>query len=232
MKTLITLLAVTSATFAITSSVHAQDRADSDTNSWYLATSGSASLLNDSHLVITAPNFPGGVVDTTFPFKTGYGAQAAVGRDFGGFRLEAEAGYTANHSNQYTANIPPTGRIPSNGRQSAVRVMANGYLDLGHGIVRPYIGAGVGWSRVNLRITAPRAPFPTEAPMRLIDDHASGFAWQAMAGAAIAVSPNLSFTAGYRWHSVGRFRAHDLGGRVFTSRHAGSNIDIGIRVRL
>ncbi len=225
------LSTIAAATLAIAGagSAHAQD---AETDGWYLAASGSVSVLDDAHLVIGGAPVPPGFVETVQAMNTGYGIQAAAGRKFGNFRLEAEAGYTANPSSHYTAIVPPTGRIPSDAKQSALRLMANGYVDFGHGRVQPYVGAGAGWTRVQFRITAPRAPFPTEAPSRLIDTHANRFAWQLMGGAAVRLNPSLSLTAQYRWHSAGDFGGQDFAGRSFTSRHAGHNIDIGIRVRL
>ena len=193
------------------------------------AAGGSVSLLNRASTKIITPV---GTVETVFPKSTGYGVQLAVGRRFGNFRLEAEAGYTTNHSDHYTAIVPPTGNIPADADQSALRLMANGYIDFGQGRVQPYVGAGAGWTRVQIRVTAPRAPFPTEAPRRLIDAHDNRFAWQLMGGAAVRLSQSLSLTAQYRWHSAGDFGGRDLAGSPFTSRHAGHNIDIGLRVRL
>lgn len=230
MRKRVTILAAATFAIAVAGSAQAQD---AETDGWYLAASGSVSLLDDAHLrIITGIPVPGAAVETVQAMNTGYGIQAAVGRKFGSFRLEAEAGYTANQSGHYTAIIPPTGRIPSDGKQSALRLMANGYVDFGHGRVQPYVGAGAGWTRVSFRVTAPRAPFPTEAPRQLIDTHDNRFAWQLMGGAAVRLSPTLSLNAQYRWHSAGNFGGRDLAGNPFASRHAGHNIDIGIRIRL
>jgi opacity protein-like surface antigen len=81
-------------------------------------------------------------------------------------------------------------------------------------------------------VTAPRAPFPTEAPRRLIDTHSNRFAYQLVAGAAVRLSPKLSLTAQYRWFSAGEIHGEDLAANKIASRHAGHNIDVGIRVRL
>ena len=226
MRNCLTIFGAAAATLSFAASAKAQD---AEADGWYLAAGGSISLLKDANTQIIAPV---GTVETFFPTNTGYGVQLAVGRRFGKFRLEAEAGYSTNHSDRYTAIIPPTGNIPADADQSALRLMANGYVDFGQGRVQPYVGAGAGWTRLHRRVVAPRAPFPTEAPRPLIDTHANRFAWQLMGGAAVRLSPALSLTAQYRWHSAGDFGGRDLAGNRFNSHHSGHNIDIGFRVRL
>jgi opacity protein-like surface antigen len=221
------------AALAFAGPAHAQGEDRAETDGWYLAGAGTVSLLDDAPIDIAVPEIPipGGVIKTKFAVNTGYGIQVAVGRRFGSFRLEGEAGYTANHSDHYTAIIPPTGRIASDGEHNALRLMANGYVDLGHGAIQPYFGGGIGWTRAHNRIIAPRAPFPTEAPMRLIDDHTNAFAWQLMAGAAVRLSPRLALTAQYRRFDAGEILGKDTVNHNFSSRYAGHNIDLGLRVR-
>ena len=231
--TLASVSSCLSAALAFAGPAHAQSADRAETDGWYLAGAGTVALLDDAPIDIAVPEIPipGGVIKTNFAMNTGYGVQMAVGRKFGSFRLEGEAGYAANHSDHYTAIIPPTGRITSDGQHSALRLMANGYVDFGHGAIQPYVGGGIGWTRVRNRVIAPRAPFPTEAPMRLIDDQANAFAWQLIAGAAIRLSPKLALTAQYRRFSAGEILGKDLVSHKFSSRHAGHNIDIGLRVR-
>lgn len=233
MRKQVTILSVGIAAFASAGAAQAQDAEHSDTDGWYLAASGTVSLLNDAHQVVFNAPTPSGTIESVHHQNTGFGFQAEVGRRFGQVRIGLEAGYAANHSKQYTSIIPPTGNIPSDGHQNSIRIMANGYVDFGHGPVQPYIGAGAGWTRVLIKVTAPPANNPASPPLALLNDHASRFAYQVMGGAAVKLSPSLSLTAQYRWFSAGDLHFHDLGAnRPVTRHHAGHNIDIGIRVRL
>lgn len=227
MKGTLTLLAALAATW-LASPAQAQDDADH----WYLSASGSVSLLDDARMDVIGLPTPAGHVETVHKFDTGYGVQAAVGRRVGSFRIEAEAGYSDNHADHYIAIVPPTGRILQDGDQNAVRLMANAYVDFGDGPVQPFVGGGIGWTKVHLKFTAPRAPFPTEAPRRIVDTRVSAFAWQAMAGASVRLNHRLSLIAQYRWHSATDLKGADLSGFALKRDHAGHNIDLGARLRL
>ena len=206
--------------------------AQQDADHWYLSAGGSVSLLDDAHMDVTGLPTPVGHVETEHPFKTGYGFQAAVGRKIGSFRVEAEAGYGSNHADHYVAIVPPTGRIPQDGDQNAIRLMANAYVDFGKGRVQPFVGGGIGWTRVQIKFTAPRAPFPSEAPRSIVDTHVSAFAWQAMAGVSVRLNDRFSLTAQYRRHSAGDLEGRDLSDFAMKRGHAANAIDLGVRVRL
>lgn len=227
------ILSAVIAVFATAGAAKAQGAESNETDGWYLAASGTVSLLDDAHQILSNAPTPTGIIEAIHRQDTGYGFQAEIGRRFGHVRVELEGGYTENHSHYYTAIVPPTGDIPSDGHQNAFRIMANGYVDFGRGPVQPYFGAGAGWTRVLIKVTAPPANAPTLPPRALLNDHASRFAYQVMGGTAVRLSPTLSLTAQYRWFSAGDLHFHDLGaGRPVARHHAGHNIDIGIRVRL
>lgn len=209
----------------------ARDDGDSAPGDWYLAAAGTVSLLNDANQLVANAPTPTGTVVAIHRQETGYGFQAEVGRRIGHARIGLEAGYAANHSSGYTAIIPANGNIPSDGHQNAFRIMANGYFDFGKGPVQPYIGAGAGYTRVLIKVTAAPANVPTAPAQALLDDHASRFAYQLMAGTAVRLNRRLSLTAQYRWFDAGDLHFHDLGAnRPVTRSHAGHNIDIGVRV--
>ncbi len=231
MKTLATILGAATAGIAFAGSACARDADGPRADGWYLAGGGSVSLLDDAHQIVFNAPTPSGTIVAIHRLDTGYGVEAAVGRKFGAVRVEMEGGYARNHSHQYTAIVPPTGNIPSDGDQNAMRIMANGYVDFGSGRVQPYLGAGAGWTRVLIKVTAPPANNPSSPPLRLLNDHASHFAYQLMAGTAVRLTPSLSLTAQYRWFSAGDLHFHDLGAaRPVTRHHAGHNIDLGVRV--
>jgi opacity protein-like surface antigen len=201
----------------------------SDEGDWYVAASGTASLLNDSHTVIGPIPVPPGYAETENRMDTGYGAQLAIGRRIGNARVEIEGGYTDNKSKHYTAIVPPTGDIASEGGHKAWRAMANVYYDFGSGDFRPYLGGGIGYADIKARFFAARAPFPNEAPFLIMNDHKGEFAYQAMAGVAYQLSPRVALTAQYRWLSAGKVHFRDLAGVGHVREHKGSNIDVGIR---
>jgi OmpA-OmpF porin, OOP family len=205
---------------------------------WYISASGTLSLLKDTSGMIANAPVAGSTVRTESSFKNGFGGQVAIGHIFGPYRLEGEIGYTRNKQNHYVAVVPPTGRIPADVKDDATRVMINGYYKWpwpGPGCVvcKPdlYLGAGIGASRVNINFVAPRAPFPTEAPRQLIKDSDTRFAYQLMAGTAVPVSDKVALTLQYRWFDAGTVEGKDVRGEAFTRDHAGSNIDVGVRVR-
>jgi OOP family OmpA-OmpF porin len=202
-----------------------------DASGWYVSGAGSITMLNGTDGTIANAPAPGITVRTQNEFETGFGAQVAVGRDFGRFRLEAELGYTQDHQNHYVAVAPPTGRIPAYVDQNAARAMLNGYVDLTDGTVQPFLGAGAGVVRIHHRFFAPRAPFPTEAPRELINDNDTRFAYQLMAGLGIRVAPTVMLTAQYRWLDAGRFHGLDSRGERFERDHRGHNLDLGVRLR-
>ena len=203
-----------------------------DSNNWYLSIAGTLSLLDDADMLVSNLPTPAGYVKSIHLLNSGHGGQLAVGRSFGRTRLEVQGGYTQNHSRRYVALVPPTGNIPSNGEQNAWRAMANGYFDIGSGRIRPYLGAGLGWTRVHVSVFAPRAPFPTEAPRGIVDTHMSAFAYQLMGGASIQLTPRLMLSAQYRWHSGGELQGKDLSAFPLSRDHAGHNVDIGLCIRL
>jgi OmpA-OmpF porin, OOP family len=197
---------------------------------WYISTSGTLSLLKDTSGTIANAPTPGSTVRTESSFKNGFGGQIALGHAFGPYRLEGEIGYTHNKQNHYVAIVPPTGRIAADVKDDATRAMINGYYDFSpFRSITPYLGVGVGVTRVSIDFFAPRAPFPTETPRQLIKDSDTGFSYQLMAGAAVPVSDKLSLTLQYRWFDAGTVKGKDARGEQFTRDHAGSNVDIGLR---
>ncbi|WP_082835875.1 outer membrane protein [Croceicoccus bisphenolivorans] len=206
--------------------------AQSAEDGWYVAASGTLSLLDDSHTFIVDLPIPTGYAETEYKMDAGWGAQVAVGRQFDRVRLEVEGGYTKNTADHYEAIVPPTGDIPAEGGHKTWRVMANGYYDFGEGNFRPYIGGGVGYAEVKGRLFAARAPFPDEEPMLILNDRTGELAYQAMAGASVGVSDSVSLTAQYRWFSVGKAHFTDLGGYEHIREHHGHNLDVGLRIRL
>jgi len=197
---------------------------------WYVSGSATLSQLKDTAGTIANAPVPGSTVRSENSFETGIGGSIAIGRDFGRFRAEVEAGYTSDSQNSYTSIAPPTGRIVANVDQTTLRGMANGYFDITDGPIQPYVGAGLGITKIDLLFIAPRAPFPTEDPRRLIDGDDTRFAYQIMGGVSARISKSLSFTLQYRWFDAGTVTIADSRGEATTRDVAGHHIDAGLRV--
>ena len=197
---------------------------------WYVAAAGTVSEPRDTKGAIANAGAPGFTVRTANSFETGYGVQAAIGRQVGRFRLEGEIGFTRDKQDHYVAIAPPTGRIPADVEQDTLRAMVNGYVDLSDGSIQPFIGAGIGVARIDLQFVAARAPFPTEAPRELINDRGTEFAYQLMGGLAVPLTERLRLTAQYRWFDVGKFELEDVRGERVTRSLSSHNLDLGLRL--
>ena len=86
-----------------------------------------------------------------------------------------------------------------NGDISAIAFMANGYFDIE--LIKtkftPYIGLGIGFSNIDADITAPNI-----SPLQLIDDSATVFAYQIMAGVGLDLNPKVTLTLDYRYFAT------------------------------
>jgi len=212
-KTLLLFLATTALCLA--------DPAHADERGWYVAFGASITSLEDTSGTIANAPMPGSTVRTENPFENGYAIDLAAGRRLGDFRVEVEIGYAEDTQDSYTALVPPTGEINADVTQTTLKGMINGYYDFTFRGARPYVGAGVGAAMIDLEFIAPRAPFPNEAPLRLIDDGDTRFAYQLMAGVSFPVSERVSLGIGYRWFDAGTLEVQDLRNEAVTRDHKG-----------
>ncbi len=132
-------------------------------------------------------------VTNVVEYKDGWGVSGYSGYAFGnGFRTEGELTY--RHSSADTITGPGSGA--AHGGLHNLALMANVLYDIDTGTrVTPYIGAGVGGSLVgtdDMR-TINNATF---------DDNRLAFAYQGIAGFALALEGNWSFTADYRYFAT------------------------------
>ncbi len=111
----------------------------------------------------------------------GWMIAGAVGYDFngvpGGPRVEGELSWRE-------------GDLAGGGTANAVTGMANAYYDVGPvGPVSPYLGAGLGYTRM-------------KHDFQIARGHAGAFAWQAMAGVGIPLTTDLTLDLGVRYFSA------------------------------
>ena len=214
----------------VCSAAQAQERT-ADTG-WYVAVAGTATATRDPDTVIfNAPVAPAQLAIRDNLKSPGFGGLIAIGRRFGSFRIEAEAGHTYDKTREYSAVTPISITLPAIGGFAVTRFMANAYLDVpvGRSPIEPYLGAGLGYATYREKTFAARAFAPTAPQVQLIDDRLHHLAWQAMAGVAIPVSSQVKLTLQGRYLDVGKAEGQDTRGQPITTRLKGFNFDAGLR---
>ncbi|MFN3943358.1 MAG: outer membrane protein [Allosphingosinicella sp.] len=143
-------------------------------------------------------------------FRHGYDASMFAGYDFGAFRVELEGSYKRARLDEVTSGfrLPgdgrtfPTGERIGSGRVGALSGMVNALVDFGDDDgVSAFVGGGAGIARVRVRdarVFANQAAF--------VDDSDARFAWQLIAGARQAISPNVDVHVRYRFFNVPNLR--------------------------
>jgi opacity protein-like surface antigen len=151
---------------------------------------------------ITAPNLSsdGQIRGLEIPFRLDVNTNqqnslnAFVGRRFSNFRVEAEVLSTNNSlkdADLTFVSAPGLNNRVSSGNVSNFSVMFNGYYDIDIGsAVKPFIGAGVGYSFTNSSIRS--VPFPLEGTT-------SGLAVQFKVGAAYTLFDRTDMYVQYRY---------------------------------
>ena len=178
-----------------------------DENTWYVSLFGGVSWQEDIETTSEATLVsPGVSFDTTFEFKSGYLAGAAIGArlsDIGldWFRLEAEASYTRYKGDSYDYEPAGGGAVASGsgdleGHLEAIYVLGNLWidLDLGMGLV-PYIGGGAGVAFLDLDANYVPTNFG-------IASDRTEFAFQAGGGVKWWMSDSVALEVGYRFRGI------------------------------
>lgn len=131
----------------------------------------------------------------TTSLDPGFIISGALGYDFGSFRAEGEIAYRSNDTDEGTFTFAP-GTGPVDGDVSALSFMANGYYDfhLANSPMAPYLGVGVGFANIDADVTVPNF-----SPQAIIDDNATVFAYQFMAGLGYNINPTMTLTVDYRY---------------------------------
>ena len=194
-------------------------------NSWHIGLRGGVVFPSDRQFTsntVTRPDF-----DTTE--KLGWAAAARLGYDFGMLRTELDVGYHQNNVRSIdlmsnTAVGLPGRYSNSTGKMRNVTVMANALVDLiNTDGFSASVGAGAGTARVdahNIRLN-PSADL-------LLNDSDWVFAWNALAGARMALSPGVDLAVDYRYLRPNRARFDDNAGQRFTTRSDSHTILVGL----
>jgi opacity protein-like surface antigen len=195
----------------------------------YVAISGGLAMPESSQnegafdaTVPATPDWPAIPAGTSLAwdteFDTGFEISAQVGLRFGaGFRGELQLSYTSsdvdNHANLAAGGTvidavdvavltrgapdpanPTVGEVIADGqgKVETLGLFLNGFYDfnLGGGF-SPFVGAGIGYQGVDVLFR------PSGVPVA--DDSDSGFAWQLMAGADVALTPSVGLFLQYTY---------------------------------
>jgi len=182
-------------------------------------------------------------------FDTGFVVSGAIGKAYGSFRGELELAYQTNdigsHASVSAAGIPldsedagvlitgssnigiSVGDLVADGQGdvSNLFVMANAYYDFNTGgPLKPYIGAGIGVSFVDVDYS------PSATP--IIRDEATSFAYQGIAGVAYEVSPSVDLLLAYRYRATTDVSVEaDLFAADFEIENSASIVEAGLRFR-
>ena len=133
-------------------------------------------------------NMPENAGAAEMSFDSGFLGTFAVGYDLASpFRVEGEYGWQKNdldrlsYKNQFGNFDQGDFKVQS--------LMVNGYYDIDTGSAWiPFVGAGIGWAKVDLN-----------TPALPLGDNDDVFAYQIMAGVAYAISDQLFVDAQYRF---------------------------------
>ena len=198
---------------------------------WYVTVAGTVTAPSDPETVIfNAPVAPATLTIRDNLKSPGFGGLIAVGHRIGVLRVEAEVGHTYDKAETYTATAPITITLPQTGGFATTRYMANAMIDIPtHGGIEPYFGGGIGYASYREKTFAPRAFAPTTPAVQLIDYRLHHFAWQAIGGLAVPLSPKLRGIVQARYLDLGTATGQDTRGQPITTRFRGMQFDVGIR---
>lgn len=194
-------------------------------NNWYIGLRGGVVFPDDRRFYNTGPIGP----DFNTTEKLGWAAAARLGYDFGRLRTEIDVGYhqTRLRSAELLATTPlglAGNYAGTDGRMRNWTVMANALFDIvNNDAFSLSAGAGAGAARINahnVRLGPNAAPF--------LNDSDWVFAWNALAGARIALSPGVDLAVDYRYLRPNRARLVDISGEGVTHRSNSHTILVGL----
>jgi len=171
----------------------------------YLGFRGGASLLQDSDMTIEIPGV--GQIPAELEFDPGWLAGVAAGFEFdNGLAVEGEFTFRQNGIDQERLM---GGIIPIDGFIRSYALMANGYYRLDTGTMfTPYVGAGAGGALLSIDADSVGGNF---------SDTDIEFAYQAMAGFAVEITPQMDAGLEYRYFATTQPSFSDVtGGNAVT----------------
>jgi opacity protein-like surface antigen len=141
-------------------------------------------------------------------YKTGVTGEIGAGYDFGLFRLEQTIGYMGNDLN---AKDTALDGFAAGGRTRTYTVSINGYIDIPlHSVVVPYVGGGIGASRVEADLTRVGTTTGSGSSYSGKD---WGMTFHGDVGVGVHVTPKATVELGGRYTQTGslKFQGQNLG---------------------
>ena len=161
--------------------------------------------------------------------RRGWAAAVRLGHDFGMLRTELDVGYHQNSLRTLellsTTPVGVSGRYDSpSGRMRHWTIMANALVDvINTDVFSVSVGAGAGTARIN----AHNVRVSQSADM-LVDDTDWVFAWNALAGARLAMSQTVDLAVDYRYLRPNRAQFGEAGGPGFNTRNDSHTVLVGL----
>ncbi len=199
------------ATLAILAPLSAQ--AATTPAGWYVGFNTNLSYQEDANSELSG-------VTNVFSYKSGWGLSGDAGYAWGnGIRTEAELLY--RHAQVDTVTGTNAGTAGGGIHNKAL--MGNVFYDFDTGTrITPYLGAGVGSSLVD-------ADAMRTVNGATLDDDRVAFAYQGIAGFALALEGNWDFTADYRYFATPDLKFKSSTGVRAETENTSHNLMMGIR---
>lgn len=146
--------------------------------------------------------------NTNWDFDLGFGADGALGYDFGSFRADAEFTYLTAKA---VFDVDKTERRENDDKAddtlTVLAATANAWYDLDTGTAwSPYIGIGVGAANVQVKLATGE-----ETADVYFEGNGWGFAYQAGVGVAVEVLTGFSLVGGYQFFGTLQTKVTDQG---------------------
>ncbi len=187
-----------------------------------------------------------GVLPANVDAKPGFTGELGMGYDFGGFRVEGTVGHDTAALN---ARRLSNGNYVGGGRLKSLDLGVAGYVDLNpNGRLNPFVGAGIGASRVDLlasRLALPTSPaigaqaIPAgQVAGTRVKDRDWGLRWHLDAGVGYALTPKTTLEVAGRYTRttgldfVSQTRATAAGAlatQAYRPRTSSTSVMVGLR---
>ena len=187
-------------------------------NGWYLGARAGVAWLEDH-------SSPVGGVNSSYDFDHGWGLGGSVGYQYGGpWRVELEVAYRKNDLDSVTRGGARLGG--ATGEMSSLALMLNGFYDIDTGTAfTPYLGLGIGYARVSADGLTATGLGATNS------DDDNKFAYQAIAGLAYKLTPEVSLTADYRYFATQDPKFRLSNGANVEGEYKTHNVMVGLLLR-
>lgn len=166
------------------------------------------------------------VLPANADFKPGFTGEIGAGYDLGAFRLEGTVGYSQVKLDRKRAGAG----FADDGRVRAFNLGLSGYFDVPVSkTVVPFVGGGVGASRVDARLARAGAAPAASSAFREKD---WGFQWHLDAGVGIKAAERTTIELGARYTRTSALRLEGTNGATaadFRPRLSSTSVMLGLR---